>query len=181
MRHPILTPRLILRDIVETDAEPLFELDTDPVVMRYIGPRPADTVTAYRDRFRDVYQPWQSHPWHGLRIVLDRSSSDFLGWVFIRPATASKNACGLQWSNPSEVEIGYRYHRHAWGRGLATEAARPLLLDALADAETTGVVATAHIDNIGSLRVLEKLGLQRFETVTLPDIEGVIVKLILRK
>jgi RimJ/RimL family protein N-acetyltransferase len=38
MREPILTDRLILRDITVADAELLFALDADPEVMRYIGP-----------------------------------------------------------------------------------------------------------------------------------------------
>ena len=37
MREPLLTDRLILRDITEADAELLFDLDSDPEVMRYIG------------------------------------------------------------------------------------------------------------------------------------------------
>jgi hypothetical protein len=115
MRESILTDRLILRDITEADAELLFNLDSDPEVMRYIGPRPAADVAGYRDRTRTVYVPWQAHLWHGTRIVLDRTSLDFLGWVFIRPSTASKNARELGWTQPDEVEIGYRYRRTVWG------------------------------------------------------------------
>jgi hypothetical protein len=45
-----------------------------------------------RNRIRNVYQPQQTHPWHGIRIVLDRTSGEFQGWVFVRPATASVSA-----------------------------------------------------------------------------------------
>jgi RimJ/RimL family protein N-acetyltransferase len=34
MREPLLTNRLILRDITEADTEPLFDLYSDPEVMR---------------------------------------------------------------------------------------------------------------------------------------------------
>jgi ribosomal-protein-alanine N-acetyltransferase len=122
MRNPIHTPRLILCDVTEDDAELLFELDSDPEVMRFIGAMPATEVAGYRDRIRDVYLPQQLHPWHGVRIVHDRASGDFLGWVFIRPAPASKHAPEMDWTDPHEVEIGYRYVRSAWGRGIATEA-----------------------------------------------------------
>ena len=57
MREPLLTERLILRDITEADADLLFELDSDPEVMRYIGKRPAPDVAGYRDRARTVYVP----------------------------------------------------------------------------------------------------------------------------
>ncbi|MBX7104912.1 MAG: GNAT family N-acetyltransferase [Gemmataceae bacterium] len=164
MRDPIPTDRLILRDIAEADADLLIELDSDPEVMRYIGPRPAADVAAYCDRTRDVYMPMQSHPWHGVRLVIDRASDQFLGWVFVRPATASASAHEFDWTDPGEIEVGYRYHRSAWGRGIATEAARPLVRIALADPATTAVVGCARVDNIGSIRVLQKLGLQQVDT-----------------
>jgi len=177
MREPLLTDRLILRDITEADAELLFDLDSDPEVMRYIGPRPAPDVAGYRERTRTVYVPFQAHPWHGVRIVIDRSSGEFLGWVFVGPATDSKIACAIGWTRPDEAEVGYRYRRSAWGRGLATEAATPLVRIALEDPATTAVVACALAGNAGSLRVLEKLGLERVGELTLPETDEPMVKL----
>jgi RimJ/RimL family protein N-acetyltransferase len=177
MRELLLTDRLILRDITEADAELLFELDSDPEVMRYLGPRPAPDAAGYRDRTRTVYIPLQAHPWHGVRIVLDRASSEFLGWVFVRPATGARWALELGWDRPDEVEVGYRYRRSAWGRGIATEAATPLVHLALEDPATTAIVACALAGNVGSLRVLEKLGLQRVGEVLLPETSEPTVKL----
>jgi len=177
MRAPLRTDRLLLRDVAEADAELLFDLDSDPEVLRYIGPRPADDVAAYRDRTRTVYLPWQTHPYFGVRLVFDRAGGEFLGWVFVRPATASRAAAALGWTSPDEVEVGYRYRRSAWGRGVATEAARPLVEIALADPATTAVVGCARADNAGSLRVLEKLGLVRVGEVALPGSAEPTVKL----
>jgi RimJ/RimL family protein N-acetyltransferase len=177
MREQLLTDRLILRDVSEGDTESLFELDSDPEVMRYVGPRPATDVTWYRERTQRVYLPLQAHPWHGVRVVLDRASDTFLGWVFVRPAVTSPIACEIGWTQSDEVEIGYRYRRSAWGRGVATEAATPLLQIALADPATTAVVAWALAGNTGSLRVLEKLGLQRIEEVMLPGATQPTIKM----
>ncbi len=177
MREPILTDRLVLRDITEDDAGLLFDLDSDPEVMRHIGPPPAPDVGWYRDRTRTVYLPYQAHPWHGVRIVLDRLSGEFLGWVFMRPAPGHKHADQLGWTRPDEVEVGYRYRRPAWGRGIATESAVPLMRLALDDPATTAVVACAMAGNAGSLRVLEKLGLVRVGEVTLPEFSVPLVKL----
>jgi RimJ/RimL family protein N-acetyltransferase len=177
MRVPLLTDRLILRDIDEKDASLLFDLDTDPEVMWYIGPWRAPDVGWYRDRIRSVYVPMQAHPWHGLRIVLDSARGEFLGWVFVRPAHLAKDARELDWTQPGEVEVGYRYSRSAWGRGIATEAATPLVQIALADSTITAIVAVAHAGNARSLRVLEKLGLERVGKVMLPDASEPLVKL----
>ena len=177
MREPLLTNRLILRDTTEADAELLFDLDSDAEVMRYIGRRPAPDVAGYRERTRTVYVAWQAHPWHGVRIVLERATGEFLGWVFVRPAAASRDAPALGWTGPDEVEVGYRYRRSAWGRGVATEAATPLVHIALADPATTAVVACALASNAGSLRVLEKLGLECVAEVMLPGTNEPTVKL----
>jgi RimJ/RimL family protein N-acetyltransferase len=177
MREPLLTDRLILRDITEADAELLFDLDSDPEVMRFIGPRPAPDLAGYRDRTRTAHVLFQAHPWHGIRVVLDRASGEFLGWVFVRPAAAFKFAREIGWTGPGEAEVGYRYRRSAWGRGLATEAATALVRIALADPATTAVVACALASNAGSLRVLEKLGLERVEEVMLPETNEPTVKL----
>lgn len=181
MRDPLQTARLVLRDVTEADAERLLELDSDPNVMRYISSTPPPELASYRDRIRTVFLPRQAHSWHGIRIVLDRLSGEFLGWVFARPACDSTLAPHLGWIRPDEIEIGYRYRRAAWGRGLATEAAMPLLATALDDPATTAVVACAHARNTASLRVLEKLGLVRIGEVVLPDSDEPTVKLAREK
>jgi RimJ/RimL family protein N-acetyltransferase len=76
-----------------------------------------------------------------------------------------------------EGMVGYRYCRSAWGRGLATEAATSLVRIALTDPATTAVVACALAGNAGSLRVLEKLGLERVGEVMLSETNGPTVKL----
>ena len=88
MREPLRTDRLILRDITEADAELLFDLDADPEVMRYIGPRPAPDVASYRERTRTVYVPFQAHPWHGVRIVLDHEGYVLARWLAAQGFTA---------------------------------------------------------------------------------------------
>ena len=177
MRETLSTHRLLLRDVTEDDAQLLFDLDADPEVMRYIGPWRAPDVAWVRDRIRTVYLPHQTHHCHGIRLVHERASGEFLGWVFIRPASASVNAAELGWTLPGEEEVGFRYRRTAWGRGVATEAAAPLVEIALADEATTAVVGCADSRNAGSLRVLKKLRLTRIEEVLLPGANEPTVKL----
>ncbi|MCB9832255.1 MAG: GNAT family N-acetyltransferase [Planctomycetes bacterium] len=159
-RESIVTERLLLRDIREEDAEFLVDLDADPEVMRHIGVFPPTPVEDVRERIREVYCPWQEHPWRGLWLVFDRESDDFLGWVFVRPALQAWFADQIGWDDPRAIEIGYRFRRLAWGRGIATEAARPLLSRALADPATSAVLGCAQKSNVASIRVLEKLGLE---------------------
>ena len=177
MREPLLTKRLLIRDVTEADAELLFDLDSDPEVMRYIGPQVASDSSWYRDRIRTKFIPKQAHPWHGVRVVFDRISGDYLGNVSVRPANESPDAQALGWNRAGDIEIGFRFHQLAWGRGIATEAAKPLIEIALTDPATKAVVAYADISNVASLRVLQKLGLARVDEVLLPGESEPTVKL----
>lgn len=177
MRKPIQTARLMLRDITEADAELLFDLDSDPEVMRYIGSYPPSNVAWYRQRIVDAYLPWQSHPWHGVWIVGVKDSGETLGWTFIRPAPASPVAIDLGWVRPDELEVGYRFRQTAWGRGVATEATAPLIEFALADNAVTSIVACALASNTKSLRVLQKLGLERVGETLHPKATEQTIKL----
>jgi RimJ/RimL family protein N-acetyltransferase len=58
-----------------------------------------------------------------------------------------------------EIEIGSRLCRHAWGQGIATEAARPILAYAFATLKVRTMIAEIDTANTASRRVAEKLGL----------------------
>ncbi len=75
------------------------------------------------------------------------ASAGLLGWCGLFPLEES----GL-------IELGYRYVRAAWGRGIATEAAGAVLEHGFKALRLDPIVAVAHPDNLASLRVLDKLG-----------------------
>jgi RimJ/RimL family protein N-acetyltransferase len=60
-----------------------------------------------------------------------------------------------------DVEVAYRLTRGAWGRGIATEAARALVAHALGPLGLSRVVAVTYPENRASQRVLDKLGFER--------------------
>lgn len=158
------TARLALRRFADTDADAqlLFDLDADPEVMRYIGHSALPTVAAYRDHLRGRILP-SAVPGtpRGGWAVHDKPTGEFLGWLFLRPAPDSKLAAEAGWDRPSDLEVGYRFRRIAWGRGLATEGASLLVERGLADPTVTCVVGMAMVTNLASCRVLEKCGLVR--------------------
>ena len=62
------------------------------------------------------------------------------------------------------VEIGYSVLPAYRGQGFATEAARALVEWALAQRDVRRIIAECSPDNAASIRVLEKLGMQRGQT-----------------
>jgi RimJ/RimL family protein N-acetyltransferase len=59
------------------------------------------------------------------------------------------------------AEIGYIFGRAAWGRGIATEAARACLWYGFERLGFEVIGAGAKRENVASLRVIEKLGMRR--------------------
>src|ERR1700722_16703931 len=97
--HIILeTPRLILRQFTEADVDNLFNLNSDPEVMRYLtGGRPKP-----REDIRDQILPLPLAVYRRL----DRPG----------PGSATTNN-----------GLGYRLPRPAWNKGYATEGSRGVI------------------------------------------------------
>jgi ribosomal-protein-alanine N-acetyltransferase len=146
------TPRLRLRHLVPDDAQSLFDLDADPEVRRFLPDPAPPSLEAARQHLVEYQQVYRDDGFARWAVVED-ATGEWLGW------------CGLRRESEDEVDIGYRFRRSAWGRGFATEGARASLAYGFDVLRLARIVATAHVDNAKSIRVLAKIGL-RFETKT---------------
>jgi RimJ/RimL family protein N-acetyltransferase len=60
------------------------------------------------------------------------------------------------------AEMGWSLHRRLWGQGVVTEAVSAVVESAFrAHPRLTRIGATADTRNVASLRVMEKIGMQR--------------------
>lgn len=147
------TERLTVRPRTMTDLDACLAMDRGPLVTRFIpGPwaEPAAHRAFVEDRIRRTYPP-------GMGYWAILAPTSFVGWILLTP---------LDLHGP-EIEIGWRLVRAAWGRGYATEAARPVLNHALQTLGLPRVVADIDPDNIASVAVARKLGLTPDDTA--PD------------
>jgi RimJ/RimL family protein N-acetyltransferase len=148
------TARLVLRQRSLLDTDDCMEMDRDPDVHRFLSlpwsdpPRHRAFVEA---RTRGPYPVGQ-----GYWTMLYRDA--FVGWILLMP---------LDTIGP-EIEIGWRVRRDAWGQGLATEAAAPILDHGLRTLNLARVIADIAPENVGSRRVAEKLGMRRGKLVHTP-------------
>ena len=140
------TPRLILRPRTLADIEACLAMDDDAEVMRFLGVRWTDAESHrifVEARTRHSYPPGMGY-WSAF---LEQT---FIGWILLTP---------LDLLGP-EIEIGWRFVRRAWGRGYATEAARPILAHALQTLGLSEVVADIMPANAASVGVARKLGMR---------------------
>jgi ribosomal-protein-alanine N-acetyltransferase len=71
--------------------------------------------------------------------------------------------CGVYVSNPinREALLGYVFHRGYWGRGYATETASALVEFGFNRLKLHRIFATCDPRNVTSVKVLEKVGMQK--------------------
>jgi RimJ/RimL family protein N-acetyltransferase len=149
------TKRLVLRKFTEADAESLYELDNDPDVMRYLnGGVPASREVIQNDILPLFLDYDANNPGLGFWAAIEKSSEDFLGWFSFRPSS----------ENLKDVSIGYRLKKSSWGKGYATEGSRALIDQGFEAWGIQRVAAITYGENIGSRRVMEKVGMTLVRT-----------------
>ncbi|GAA2788978.1 GNAT family N-acetyltransferase [Saccharopolyspora taberi] len=149
------TERLLLRRMTDDDLDELSALHNDPDVMRYLnGGKPVGRaeIESWLGRVRELYARYEGY---GYWPAIERSTGAFLGWFLLRPKDTDE---------PGHVELGYRLHRSAWGRGYATEGSLALLRKAFDELGAHRVYAHTMVVNHASRRVMEKIGLHHVRT-----------------
>jgi [ribosomal protein S5]-alanine N-acetyltransferase len=143
---PIITDRLELRTYALDDIPRIHEILYGNAEARVLTggvstlAETRATIAGYIGRQeRDGYTFW---------AVVERASGELVGEAGLKP---------LEDKGP-EVEIGYAFGPPWWGRGYATEAGRAILDVAFGTLGLERVVAVTADDNVGSQRVIAKLG-----------------------
>jgi RimJ/RimL family protein N-acetyltransferase len=144
------TPRLLLRPFLETDAEAIYALQSNPRVLRYWDSPPwkdRSRAEAFLSACRQIEEDGS-----GARFVIETLQAQaFIGW------------CSMFRWNPTyrSLGIGYCLDEPAWGKGHATEAVQAMLSWAYQALDLNRVEAELDTRNTASARVLEKLGFVR--------------------
>ena len=144
------TPRLLLRHLEMNDVQALYSLYQDPEIRRYFP----EGVLSYEDTKEELEWFMNGHPHHpelGLWATVHKETGKFIG------------RCGLlPWEidGKLDVEIAYLLDKDFWHQGLATEAARGILLYGFEQLHLTRLICLMHPDNIPSQRVAERIGMK---------------------
>ena len=152
----------------EKDAALLFELDQDPDVMKYInGGNPTsmdDIVNIFVPRvlsFTNKERGW------GLWKITRNEDQQFLGWVLVRPMDFF-----TEQRDDTDLELGWRFNKAAWGAGYATEAAKHIAAHLKQNPHTLAFSASALEGNSGSINIMKKLGMRYIKHFTHTDARG---------
>lgn len=149
MNTTLASARLLLRPCALTDVELLVQHWSQPGVRRYLFD---DRATNHEEVTGFVAQSLNTFAERGfgLWVVLDKESGDFCG------------VCGFM-DKDGTPDLLFSVEPEYQGKGLATESGARVIAYACAELGIRQIVATVDKPNLDSIRVLEKLGMQRTE------------------
>ena len=147
---PILeTERLLLRKVTMDDAEDMFEYGSNDEVTKYVTWDTHKTIEDARgfiDFILNKYAQQAVAPWG----IEEKATGKFIGTIdFFAWNVAFKTA-----------EIGYVIAPDYWGKGITAEAAAAITDFGFEKMELVRIQARCFVANIGSERVMEKIGMQ---------------------
>jgi [ribosomal protein S5]-alanine N-acetyltransferase len=146
----ITTPRLVLRWISEDDIDGLYEIFSDPQVMRYWSSGPIANREAAAAMQREIAAGNENDTMLKWGLAL-RDSNLLIG-------TATLFHFDL---DNGRAEIGYAMGRAHWGKGYMHEALQALVSHAFEVMQLRRLEADVDPRNAASIRTLERLGFQR--------------------
>lgn len=150
------TDRLVVRDWVDTDEDRVFDIYRRWEVSRWLGAEPR--VMTDRGAAAKVIERWNARnqdPAYGVWAVEERSTGTVAGTVLLVPLPQPSDGS----ASKGEIEVGWHFHPDAWGRGLATEAARGAIAHGF-KAGLGEIYAVVRPDNAASLAVCRRLGMR---------------------
>ncbi len=169
IRTQLETPRLRLRLFTPDDLQVMFELNSDPEIIRYAEATPTKTLEEARQRLEEGPLADYKKYGYGRFAVELKESGQVIGF------------CGIKYLPEIDLpEVGYRYLKEYWGRGIGTEAARVCVDFARDDLEIDKLVALIVPENTGSIRIAEKLGMSKGPLIHIFDTDALQYEMLLK-
>ncbi len=158
------TERLLLRRWTNDDVEDFHAIWGDPDVIWWGANESIERTREMLPKLVAQHETWPEGV--GWYAVVAKDSGQVVGDVLMQPARFVDG-----------IEIGWHLRRDAWGQGYATEAAQRVADFALQEAGIDTLYAIVATENDRSLRIVEKLGMQRIKQMTYADLPHVLFSL----
>jgi len=159
------TERLLLRTLDQNDAPFYLRLVNEPTWLQYIGNRGVTTLEQARMAIENGPMQMFRQYGHCLYLVQLKQGGDPIG------------LCGLlKRDSLDDIDLGYALLPEYVGCGYTVEAASAVLQYAFSALDKRRVVAIVASENVKSMRVLERLGMQ-FERLVSVDTQTAQVRL----
>lgn len=146
------TERFIVREMHEGDTEGMLQLDSDVRVHEYLGKK---TISKEEEALQQIQKVMDQYEDKGIgRWAIEwKANGEFVGWT------------GLKYESsfgPLEefIDLGYRLRPEYWRMGIGLESAIFSRDYAFETLQAKDIYASSHVDNAGSIYILEKIGFE---------------------
>lgn len=146
--------RLLYRPIETSDANALFELDSNPNVHLYLGNHPVTSIDEVLGYINSIQQQYITNGIGRFAAVL-KETNEVIGWAGIKFITEPEN------NHVNFYDLGYRLQEKHWRKGYALEAAKAWLDYGFKHMNIKKMYASAHVENLGSNIILQRIGMQQ--------------------
>lgn len=163
MKIFVETERLLLREILPSDARAMLDLDSNPNVLQYIGIQPITDLEECKKTIRFIRDQYERNGIGRWAVVL-KDTMECIGWSGLKFVDEMSIN-----SQRNFYDLGYRYIEKYWGKGYGFEAANAVLHYGFESLNLPKISAFLDSQNKASRRILEKCGLQFIESF---DYEG---------
>ena len=139
------TKRLIIGHFTCTDIHVWASIEADPLVRKFVDGKCLSREEAG----------------HYVKMCMDSYAVNGFGRFAVRSKTSKRliGMCGFL-RQDEEIDFGYRYSAETWGKGIGYEAANKVLNYGLEHLKLKKICAGVAIENIPSIKILEKLGFE---------------------
>ena len=160
IRTQLETERLRLRLFNHDDLQVMYDLSTDPDVIKYAD-TPVKNMQEAKERLEQGPLSDYKKYGYGRFAVELKKTGKVIGF------------CGIKYLPEIDLpEVGYRYMKAYWGQGIGTEAARACVDFAREDLKIKKLIALIVPENTASIRVAEKLGMIRGPLIHIYDVDA---------
>ena len=163
------TKRLVLHKITTDHAGFLYQLMNDPAWLQFIGDRNIDSIEAAANYITLKLRPSYEEFGFGFYLTSLKENNEPVG------------ICGLVKRPTLEhIDVGFAFMPQYRKNGYGFESASAIIEYANEKLGIDYIVAITDLDNVGSIKLLEKLGL-KFEKIMHLDGEGKQCRLFVPK
>ncbi|MCK4981026.1 MAG: GNAT family N-acetyltransferase, partial [Candidatus Delongbacteria bacterium] len=148
----IITDRLIIRDHIETDLEPMHELLSNEQTMLYLSDiMTTDLEGTKKDLQIAIKEANSPDRKKYFFAIIDKNNHDYIGEIGFTKTKETENG--------SIVHLGYFINEKYWGKGIVTEATRAVITYAFKNLNVCKIETGCAVENKASENIMKKLGM----------------------
>ncbi len=152
MKLILETERMLLREFEMEDYKEVFDFGSNPEVGKYTGDEPLRSYEEAKAIIDNAFKTDYNMYGYGRWAPVYKPNNRVIGFA------------GLKYLKIiDETDIGFRFLPEYWGKGIATEISAAIIKYGFNELNLSRIIGIAHPQNIGSCKVLSKIGMEKYK------------------